>query len=86
MGSGLPNITGGAWDIYGNYEGGVAIGGNSFKGKRSGYRESVKNNYNEWQTDCYDGFDFNASWANSIYGKASIVQPPALKAQYFIKY
>lgn len=30
--------------------------------------------------------DFNASWSNSIYGKSTTVQPPALTMRYIIKY
>lgn len=30
--------------------------------------------------------DFDASWKNAIYGKATTVQPPAMTIQYLIKY
>ena len=84
--AGLPNLTGTVVDIYGNYDSGIAVDGNSFKGTLSGYRESVKNGGNEWQERNYDGFNFNASWANTIYGASSTVQPPALTMRYIIKY
>lgn len=82
----MPNLTGTVVDIYGNYDSGIAVNGNSFKGTRSGYRESVKNGGNEWQEQDYDGFSFNASWANTIYGSSDTVQPPALTIRYIVKY
>ena len=84
--AGLPNLTGTVVDIYGNYNLGIAVNGNSFKGTRSGYRESVKNGGSEWQEQDYDGFSFNASWANTIYGSSDTVQPPALTIRYIVKY
>lgn len=84
--AGLPNLTGTVVDIYGNFDLGIAVNGNSFKGTRSGYRESVKNGCNEWQEQDYDGFSFNASWANTIYGSSDTVQPPALTIRYIVKY
>lgn len=82
----MPNLTGTVVDIYGNYDSGIAVNGNSFKGTHSGYRESVKNGGNEWQEQDYDGFSFNASWANTIYGSSDTVQPPALTIRYIVKY
>ena len=82
----MPNITGKVFDIYGNYDLGVGVGGNSFKGMRSGQRERVKKGYNEWQDGNNDGFEFNASRANPIYGASNTIQPPALTIRYIVKY
>lgn len=82
----MPNLTGTVVDIYGNYDSGIAVSGNSFRGMRSGYRESTKNGGNEWLERDYDGFSFNASWANTIYGASNTVQPAACTVKMLIKY
>lgn len=75
--SGLPNITGtftltsdsnnAGIDAYGSGSG--AISATNPTGTGSSVAGS---NWTVW-----GGFDFNASWSNSIYGSSTIVQPPA---------
>lgn len=80
--AGLPNITGSFSDPLGSTNrGGVVTGYGAFK-----------NSTNTADGDAGSGaytnvkVQFNASTSNSIYGKSSTVQPPALTMRYYIKY
>lgn len=72
--AGLPNITGQFWDDSGGEAGAFRKGPNvSSEGHDSGGSiDQIKY--------------FNASWSNSIYGRSSTVQPPALTLLPIIKY
>lgn len=73
--AGLPNI-----------EGGLSIGAlcqnasGAITTKSSGVLRATTDASNS------SGFDFNASKSNSIYGKSTTVQPPAIAVNIFIKY
>lgn len=82
--AGLPNITGGA-----NFHGsGTGTNLQSVAGSFAGVY--VRNSYSRGELASgaysYDGFDFNASRSNSIYGNSTTVQPPALTCLICIKY
>lgn len=81
--AGLPNIKGSVYRIQ----------------AERGYNNAAQNAQGAFTIDNYggrsdsgDGHDrafhlyFDASRSNAIYGKSNTVQPPALKAKYYIKY
>ena len=91
---GLPNLTGqyyvaclnnGVYSDSDSNNYGVTLKTGVFSGSRqrtqsekhlaAGYHEGTSYN-----------IDFNASKSNSIYGKSTTVQPPALTSRYFVKY
>ncbi len=79
LSSGLPNI-------YGRQNGGVTIGekqdGAIYSPPNSVYCVSVTAKGGLTESD---GFSFDASKCNPIYGKTDIVQPPAICVNVFIK-
>lgn len=85
--AGLPNITGGAavadngissyW-LIGNLWGALAA-------EKRSVNRYLNTNTGNWQQEVA-GFNINASRSNSIYGKSSTVQPPAVTLRYCIKY
>lgn len=91
--SGLPNITGNFQTRSGSTTEGTsgAIYGayGAMKYTKNG-NGSTNNNatisLTTASTVAGDLIDFDASRSNSIYGKSSIVQPPALLIRYYIKY
>ena len=78
--AGLPNITGhwangrGNWQAH-SYSGAIYQGGNIHTSQAGRY----------WGSDNTWNFMFDASRANSIYGKSNTVQPPAVTVKYIIK-
>lgn len=82
--AGLPNITG-SFSITGNNNSGAwGTGTGAFIATNSD-----TNNYfsSEKSTGTsIKGYNFNASKTNSIYGKSTTVQPPAICMNYIIKY
>ncbi len=75
--AGLPNITGGDW--VGGYSEQITTTGAVEKYyEQSGGQFSGSNKRGNYK--------FDASKSNSIYGKSSTVQPPALTMLYCIKY
>ncbi len=75
LAAGLPNITGavGTHADLMSASGAFALGGGGSRADGSYNSDHIR-------------FDFNASRSNSIYGKASTVQPPAIALNCFIKY
>ena len=82
--AGLPNITG-SFSITGNDNSGAwGTGTGAFIATRSDnnhYFSSEKSTGTSIK-----GYNFNASETNSIYGKSTTVQPPAVVMNYIIKY
>lgn len=77
--AGLPNITGSITKIM-YYSASSATG--AFWASNS---SNVRQGDGSPHPSTYD-YDFNASRSNSIYGKSTTVQPPALTMRYIIKY
>lgn len=84
LNAGLPNISGQIWNIA--YQ-------DAYKSSGSSNGAFSKRTANEGTsfigtTEQYtaDGFVFDASHSNAIYGKSSTVQPPALQLIPQIKY
>lgn len=89
--AGLPNITGSFWnmayqDKYSaedDYKQTGEVGTGAFFVRKIretvGYATSAS--YKQ-----YDGWSFNASRSNNIYGNSTTVQPPAVTMRYIIKY
>lgn len=80
--AGLPNITG-KFNAQGNSNGG------RFSDKASGafYTNTpYSGNVNSGVGDTSGGYSFDASRSNSIYGKATTVQPKSLTVRAIIKY
>ena len=75
LAAGLPNITGavGTHADLMSASGAFALGGGGSRADGSYNSDHIR-------------FDFDASRSNSIYGKASTVQPPAIALNCFIKY
>lgn len=69
--AGLPNITGQIGNAVSDQAVGRASGAFNAWASAAGFAGSDKY---KWSS-----FDFNASRSNSIYGKSSTVQPPAIK-------
>lgn len=82
--AGLPNITG-SFSITGNDSSGAwGTGTGAFIATSSDtnhYFSSEKSTGTSTK-----GYNFNASKTNSIYGKSTTVQPPAICMNYIIKY
>ena len=76
--AGLPNITGSGQMVAWN---GISYSG-AFVAERGGSTANVGSQ----AENNYFSFDFDASHSNSIYGKSTTVQPPALTMRYIIKY
>ena len=79
--SGLPNITG--------YFGNKNLAGDADLADGSLFKTNVNTQMSEWSgttaiTRKYSYFEFDASKNNVIYGKSSIVQPPAVQYPYYI--
>lgn len=72
--AGLPNITG-------------TFGGSNFYGPTGAFTVSkTGTDIDEGSGPFNRGFTFNASKSNSIYGKSTTVQPPAVTMRFYIKY
>lgn len=80
--AGLPNISGEVSSAYGKTKGGTATGSFTYtdtSGKQDGGSGS------DGEVILTSNITFNASTSNSIYGKSTTVQPPALIINWFIK-
>ena len=77
--SGLPNITG----AFGgdNVSRDVNLYANGAFNSYSGYSGSF--NAGSYTHNLSNGFKFNASWSNPIYGRSTIVQPPAFFCNFW---
>lgn len=87
--AGLPNITGafakGTINDQGTANGWAqtdSIG--AFKARNVRRRYTFASSENAY--DVGNGFNFNASWSNPIYGASDTVQPPAYTVRYYICY
>lgn len=79
LGAGLPNFTG--WFTSGNNSGHVpGADGTLF------YKDGTTSNAASLNANDATRIRFNPSRANSIYGKSTTVQPPALSLLAQIKY
>ena len=82
--AGLPNITG-SWTSQYN----ISMDNNSNCIGAIASTYSTNTGYYGGSTASADwgfGFNFDASKSNTIYGKSTTVQPPAIVVNYFIKY
>ena len=79
--AGLPNITG-SFNTRCPWIGAAASG--AFAPDSTGGKASIQQAGNE--TANYNALSFSANKSNSIYGKSTTVQPPALTMRYIIKY
>lgn len=80
--AGLPNITGG-------FSGKIEIV--STPSSTGAFGDYQKGNSNQWVSNSnsvvyVNGYNFNASRSNSIYGKSTTVQPPAFTTKIYICY
>ena len=82
--AGLPNIVGELLvrnNFYSGYPHAPTECSGAFKMKSKGYRsEGNKDDNKDEQI-----YEFNASYSNSIYGKSTTVQPPAVTVKFLIK-
>ena len=90
-GPGLPNITGGFWDLTSTVDSSTM--GNADGVFFTKYTSEGNRVYSIYNTDIAqspygnkDGIGFNASRSNSIYGNSTTVQPPTLTLLPCIKY
>ena len=79
--AGLPNITG-SFNTRCPWIGAAASG--AFAPDSTGGKAFIQQAGNE--TANYNALSFSANKSNSIYGKSTTVQPPALTMRYIIKY
>ena len=89
--AGLPNITGGFWDLTSTID--TPTMGNADGVFFTNYTQEGNRVYSIHNTAIadspygnIDGIGFNASRSNAIYGKSTTVQPPALTLLPCIKY
>lgn len=84
--AGLPNITGYAEaDAYG--AGGVLTSSNGVFSLSNNYQVyAIRVDTEAPQNNTYRGLNFSASNSNSIYGRSTTVQPPAIQMIPLIKY
>lgn len=77
--SGLPNITG----AFGgdNVSRDVNLYANGAFNSYSGYSGNF--NAGSYTHNLSNGFKFDASWSNPIYGRSTIVQPPAFFCNFW---
>ena len=89
--AGLPNITGNFWNMayQDKYTAEDEYKQTAEEGLGAFYIRKVREmvGYATGAShDQYDGWGFNASRSNNIYGKSTTVQPPAVIMRYIIKY
>lgn len=88
--AGLPNITGEIsktsstdWGVDDPYTGSDSVANNAVLSRSAQITMAQGNTVT---AHGWNGFTFDASRSNSIYGNSITVQPPALTMQYIIKY
>lgn len=86
LAAGLPNATGSVtamadrtrWVSFRSFSGAIQAAGSE--------NPAVSDEYYTHYIGGYNGFTVNLSKSNSIYGKSTTVQPPAIAVNIFIKY